>query len=129
MLSNASAQPIEIPALRQKTSLDGENILLGYGDITRAGWGGYSPNKREYLRELLPCFFEKTLVLLNRSTIPQKLKLSWTDVSFDTMETIDPYNQNTIHSINMAAVADSSNIIINPGAILTHTNVPLNNEP
>lgn len=61
--SDAFAQPIEIPVWKQETSLDGAEVLLGYGEINRAGWGEYSPNERKYFQELLPCNFERTLAL------------------------------------------------------------------
>ncbi len=46
---------------KQPKNSDSENISLGFGEINRAGWGGYSPNERKYFKERLPCYFERTL--------------------------------------------------------------------
>ena len=70
-----------------------------------------------------------TLVICNRSTTPLTPELDWPNVSFDTMEITDPYNQNTIQPVKVDGAGKLKHITIPPGAIVTLTSVPLNRLP
>lgn len=61
-----------------------------------------------------------TMVVLNRSINPVNLEIDWENVNFSEMETVDPYSPNLVKPFTGNAV------VINPGAIVTLTNVPLN---
>jgi hypothetical protein len=61
--SEALAKSIKLAPYKQSTRCDSEAVILGSGEINRAGWGGYSPNERKYFDEFLPSNFERTLVL------------------------------------------------------------------
>ena len=57
------AQLTELPSWAQPEYLKSQEVLLGFGEIDRAGWGRYSPNERKYFKEMLPCYFERTMQL------------------------------------------------------------------
>ena len=70
-----------------------------------------------------------TLVILNRSMSPVLPELNWHDMIFSSMEVTDPYHPNTIYDVNLIAECGQDSIEIQPGAIVTLTNVPLNRLP
>ncbi|MGV8096852.1 MAG: glycoside hydrolase family 30 beta sandwich domain-containing protein [Mangrovibacterium sp.] len=61
-----------------------------------------------------------TMVILNRSLNPVSLDVSWNDVHFTEMEIVDPYSPNLVKPFSR------NKVIVQPGAIVTLTNVPLN---
>ena len=61
-----------------------------------------------------------TMVIQNRSENPVNLDLDWKNILFNEIETVDPYSNNIVKSF-----IDNS-ITVAPGAIITLTNVPLN---
>jgi hypothetical protein len=63
---------------------------------------------------------QATLVMINRSQFPIKPQLNWASIDFNAIELTDPYNQNTVMPAN------TKDLVISPGAIVTLTNVPLN---
>lgn len=75
--------------------------------------------------DLLVCAFEgkngaATLVALNRSTAPRKLKVDWPGVTFAEYEVADPYNPNSA----MKTGPDCAPAVP-AGGLVTLTNVPL----
>ncbi len=62
---------------------------------------------------------QETLVALNRSLRPIRLRVSWSGVKFTESEVVDPYNENTVLPIS------NDEITVNPGSIVTLTNVQL----
>ncbi|MHC4443908.1 MAG: glycoside hydrolase [Planctomycetota bacterium] len=79
----------------------------------------------------------RTVIVINRSTIPRNIKLKGIDTKFTYCEYVDPYNQNAVsripsrHNPDYNAVSripsrhNSDHIELNPGQILTLSNVPL----
>ncbi len=61
-----------------------------------------------------------TIVVLNRSLNPINLKINWTNVKFSEMELTDPYSPNIIKPFK------ANEVLVEPGAFVTITNVPLN---
>ncbi|MBN2313597.1 MAG: hypothetical protein JXM79_06680 [Sedimentisphaerales bacterium] len=61
-----------------------------------------------------------TVVILNRSTKPRRLRILWPDVKFTEMERTDPYHENDIFK---APAGDE--VTIAPGVLVTLTNVSL----
>jgi hypothetical protein len=64
----------------------------------------------------------KTLVMLNRSSSPARVKVAWPGAEFPWSELVDPYNQNTVRP---AALDDSRQVLVDPGAIVTLTGTKL----
>ncbi|MEO8820654.1 MAG: glycoside hydrolase family 30 beta sandwich domain-containing protein, partial [Ginsengibacter sp.] len=62
-----------------------------------------------------------TMVILNRSINPVDLKINWANVEFSELELTDPYSPNLIKPFK------GKEVLIEPGAFVTITNVPLNN--
>ncbi len=62
-----------------------------------------------------------TLVILNRSFRPARVRVDWPGVRFTTLELADPYHQNAVQ----ACSDRTDNVIVEPGAIVTLTNVRL----
>ena len=62
----------------------------------------------------------QTLILLNRSVVPRKIDWKGFRVSFTTMEITDPYHANSIE-----IAPPSGDLTLQPGQIVTLTNVPL----
>ncbi len=60
-----------------------------------------------------------TMVILNRSLNPVELKINWANVEFSEMELTDPYSPNTIKTFK------GKEVLVEPGAFVTITNVPL----
>ena len=61
---------------------------------------------------------ESTLILLNRSTAPQKVQLKWRGAEFRYLETSSPREENSV-------APAGSEVLVAPGAIVTLTNVEL----
>ncbi len=62
----------------------------------------------------------QTMILLNRSAVPEKLVWKGFGASFTTMEVTDLYHSNTIEK-----APASGQLLLQPGQIVTLTNVPL----
>ena len=61
-----------------------------------------------------------TLVILNRSLNPFDLEIDWENISFSEMETVDPYSPNIVKPFS------GNKVKVEPGSIVTISNVPLN---
>jgi hypothetical protein len=70
-----------------------------------------------------------TVVMLNRSTRPRRLRVIWPDVTFTQVELVDPYHENEVRTIPPPAGKDASEITIEQGAIVTFTNTALGKVP
>src|ERR1035437_1281474 len=61
-----------------------------------------------------------TIVILNRSLNPVNLEIEWKNISFSEMEIVDPYSPNIVKPFS------GNSVKVEPGSIITITNVPLN---
>jgi O-glycosyl hydrolase len=66
-----------------------------------------------------------TLVLLNRSTAPMKVPINWPGIKFTEQEISDPYHENSVTPLP----ADLWELVVEPGSIVTWTDVPLGQAP
>ena len=67
---------------------------------------------------------EKTLILLNRSAVAQKVGVKWRGSRFRYLETASPQQENSVEATSQPAGA-SLEVLVAPGAIVTLTNVEL----
>lgn len=70
-----------------------------------------------------------TVIVLNRSTRPRQLRIAWPGVPFRQMETVDPYHQNDVQAVPASLTDGTTEVIIDPGAVITLTSVPLGKLP
>jgi hypothetical protein len=70
-----------------------------------------------------------TLVILNRSTRPRRLRVIWPDVTFNQMELVDPYHENEVRAVPAAVEKGVTEVIVEAGAIVTLTNAALGKVP
>ncbi len=68
---------------------------------------------------------QATVVILNRSTQPRRVRIIWPDVTFTQMELADPYHQNDVLNAPGKLTDGTIEIPVNPGEVVTLTNVPL----
>jgi len=68
---------------------------------------------------------DATLVALNRSTNPKKLKVTWPGITFEEIELVDPYHQNEVRTYLLDSDNDHFELLAEPGAIITITNAHL----
>jgi O-glycosyl hydrolase len=66
-----------------------------------------------------------TVVLVNRSTTPRRLRVLWPNVKFTEVELADPYHENDVREGPAARTDGSTEVTIAPGALVTLTNVSL----
>jgi O-glycosyl hydrolase len=66
-----------------------------------------------------------TVVILNRSTKPRRLHVLWPKMSFTEMELTDPYHENDEQKAPVALTDDATEVVVDPGAIVTLTNTAL----
>jgi hypothetical protein len=66
---------------------------------------------------------ETTLILLNRSTVAQKVAVKWRGAAFRYLETTSPRQENSVE------LAGAGTVTVAPGAIVTLTNVELGQAP
>ena len=71
----------------------------------------------------------RTVVILNRSTISQKIRLTGLSGGFEYMEVVDPYNENKTLNAQEAFDDRSPEVLVAPGAIVTLSTVPLGTLP
>ncbi len=102
-------------------------------------FGAYSRRIREGMvrveaqssnRDLLACAFQAgdnsgTVVLLNRSTRPQRVTIQWPGVQFTEMELVDPYHENEVRRVPMWQSGHNLAVDVGPGAVVTISNAPL----
>jgi len=79
--------------------------------------------------DLLVCAFKgegaaATVVLLNRSAAPKRVKVLWPGVVFAEIEVADPYHQNETRQIDGASEGTCETVLA-PGSVVTVTNLPL----
>ena len=67
---------------------------------------------------------ERTLILLNRSGVAQKVDVKWPGAKFRYLETASPQQENSVEPGPRQAGA-SLEVLVSPGAIVTLTNVEL----
>ncbi|MGO9231134.1 MAG: hypothetical protein ACLQKA_18245 [Bryobacteraceae bacterium] len=67
---------------------------------------------------------ERTLILLNRSGVAQKVAVKWPGAAFRYLETASPQQQNSVAPSPQLASA-SLEVLVAPGAIVTLSNVAL----
>ena len=67
---------------------------------------------------------ERTLILLNRSGVAQKVDVKWPGAKFRYLETASPQQENSVEPGPRPAGA-SLEVLVSPGAIVTLTNVEL----
>jgi hypothetical protein len=70
-----------------------------------------------------------TVVVLNRSARPRRLRVIWPDVTLTQMELVDPYHENDVRAMPAAIKKGVTDITVEPGAIVTLTNAPLGKVP
>jgi hypothetical protein len=61
----------------------------------------------------------RTLVLLNRSAVAQRVTVTWPGGAFRYMEVVSPQQENAVEA------AAAGEVVVPGGAIVTLTNVPL----
>lgn len=67
-----------------------------------------------------------TVVVLNRSTKPRRLRVFWPGVTFGEIEVVSPYYENDVRKAAVAFDDGATEVTAEPGAIVTLTNVALN---
>ncbi|MHC4624795.1 MAG: glycoside hydrolase [Planctomycetota bacterium] len=70
-----------------------------------------------------------TVVILNRSARPRRLRVIWPGVTLNQMELVDAYHENEVRTIPGAVEKGFAEITIEPGAIVTLTNAALGKVP
>lgn len=102
-------------------------------------FGAYSRRIREGMirvetqssnSDLLACAFRArenngTVVLLNRSSRPQRVTVQWPGVRFTEMELVDPYHENEVREVPTWQSKRTVDVDVGPGAVVTISNVPL----
>ena len=66
-----------------------------------------------------------TVVILNRSTKPRRLHVFWPKVKFTEIELVDPYHENDVQKAPTPHTSKATEIVVDPGAIVTLTNTAL----
>jgi hypothetical protein len=66
-----------------------------------------------------------TVVVLNRSTKPRRLRLEWAGVKLTEMEIVDPYHENAVQKAPAQLANGTTEIVVDPGAIVTFTSAAL----
>jgi O-glycosyl hydrolase len=66
-----------------------------------------------------------TVVILNRSTNPRRLQVLWPKVKFAEIEWVDPYHENDVQKISATLPDGATEVVVDPGAIITLTSVAL----
>jgi len=66
-----------------------------------------------------------TVVVLNRSTKPRRLRVEWAGVKFTEMEIVDPYHENAVRKAPSQLANGTTEIVVGPGAVITLTNAAL----
>jgi hypothetical protein len=64
-------------------------------------------------------------VAINRSTKPRRLQVVWPSVRFTEMELVDPYHENEVRPIPSSGPGGTTEVVVEPGAIITLTNAAL----
>jgi hypothetical protein len=71
---------------------------------------------------------KKTLILLNRSAVAQKVDVKWRGAAFRHLETAGPQQENSVEPAPQPS-GGSLKVLVAPGAIVTLTNVELGKAP
>jgi O-glycosyl hydrolase len=66
-----------------------------------------------------------TVVILNRSMKPRRLRVCWPEVTSTEIELVDPYHENDVQKAPVMRADGATEVTIEPGALMTLTNVPL----
>jgi len=67
---------------------------------------------------------ERTLILLNRSAVAQKVEVKWSGARFRYLETASPQQENTVEA-SPHPVGATVEVLVAPGAIVTLSNLEL----
>jgi len=67
---------------------------------------------------------ERTLILMNRSTVAQKVSVKWAGAAFQYLETASPQSENSVQP-SPAPAGPGLEVLVAPGDIVTLTNVKL----
>ncbi|HUW19131.1 MAG TPA: hypothetical protein VMW16_07505 [Sedimentisphaerales bacterium] len=70
-----------------------------------------------------------TVVVLNRSTRPRRVRISWPGVRFKEAELVDPYHENEVRTAPSGAGKGTTEVTVEPGAVVTLTNAVLGKVP
>ncbi len=70
-----------------------------------------------------------TVVLLNRSTRPRRVRTIWPGVNLREIELVDPYHENEVRTAPSPAAKGATEVTVEPGAIITLTTAPLGKVP
>ncbi len=71
----------------------------------------------------------KTVIAMNRSLKAQRVRIDWPGASFPFKELTDPYHPNTVVENSGAPGDGSIEMTVEPGSIVTLSNVPLTKLP
>jgi O-glycosyl hydrolase len=71
----------------------------------------------------------QTVVLLNRSLESRLVSVTGTQQQFRWIEITDPYKENEIRKLNPGSKKEANEVLVEPGAIVTLTNVALGQLP
>jgi O-glycosyl hydrolase len=66
-----------------------------------------------------------TVVILSRSTKPRQVLVRWPNVTFNEIELVDPYHENDVRKSPVMRAGGATEVIVEPGALITLTNTPL----
>jgi hypothetical protein len=71
---------------------------------------------------------KKTLILMNRPSVAQKVEVKWQGAAFRYLETAGQKQENSVERYAQST-SGSLNVLVAPGAIVTLTNVELGQVP
>ena len=66
-----------------------------------------------------------TVVVLNRSTKPRRLRVVWPGVTFTKAELVNPYHENDVQRAPAQLSDGATEVMVEPGSIVTLSNVAL----
>jgi len=106
-------------------------------------YGAYSRRIREGMvrvetetsaRDLLTSAFTDetgaaTVVLLNRSASPQRVRVEGAAIPFSHVEVVDPYQENRVSAAPPPGSDGATDVLVAPGVIVTLSTVPLGKVP
>ena len=72
---------------------------------------------------------ERTLIILSRSVRQHHIRIRWKNTSFRYMEVTDPYHENAVQHAPDLQRDGSTEVLVEPGSILTLSTVPLRKLP
>ncbi len=70
-----------------------------------------------------------TVVLLNRSTVPRRVRVTGIAAALKDLELVDPYHENEVRPCPAPMSDGAIEVVVSPGALVTLTNVELGRLP